>query len=106
MYISVFVNSYLRGRSYFTYGAGSSTDGLQAWTRVLWNSVFRRKLSRCSALRDHKTYGNSSPGWNTLSPFLVWLCHGRFDWLARDYSQQREGGTQLGNSIRSCSLAI
>src|SRR5207302_6672950 len=84
-----------------TYGAGGPTDCLQAWTGVLWNAGLRRKLPWRETFRDPKSYGNSGPGWNTLSPFLVWLSDGRLYWLARDYSQQREDGTQLGDNLRS-----
>src|SRR5712692_4275562 len=105
MWIGVFVNSYQRGRSYFTYGAGSSTDCLQAWAGVLWNVGLRRKLPRCETFRDSKPYSDSSPERHTLSPFLVWPGNGCFNRVARDYSQQQEDGPQLGNSIRSRSRA-
>src|SRR6267378_818067 len=42
--VMFFINSYLRGRFYLAYGAGSPTDRLQAWTSVLWNTLFRREL--------------------------------------------------------------
>src|SRR5712692_8092087 len=45
--VRVFINSYLRGRLYFTHGAGSPTDYLQAWVGVLWNAGFRRELPWC-----------------------------------------------------------
>src|SRR5437660_12013764 len=97
------INSYLRDRSYSTHGGGSPTDGLQTWTGVLWNAGFRRKLSWGYALRDPKPDSHSSPGWNTFSPFLVWLSDGRLYWLARDYSQQRKDGTQSSDNLRSRS---
>src|SRR5467141_3753465 len=86
--VSSFRHPYVRSLSYFTHGARSPTDHLQAWTGFLRNTGVPRGLPRCQTVRDTQPKGRGCPEWNSLPPLLVWPHHGYCCWLDWNRSQQ------------------